>query len=186
MEFDFPIIVNGWEINGKFKNGMYKAYKGNRTYMCEIIPCSIFATLNFIGAYKNYDRKINFLQIINESLYKHSKNGEEHIFILYEKALILKETGNFDTEKITNFIIEMARFHYKTGYCLTLDYASNLFVIDDKIYVKPTDIKKRVFDEKRYIVEIAMLFEMFNEKNISEKFYQLNELTHPENKTSNI
>ena len=160
---DFPSEFKNWEIYGGFRDGMHCIHKrkDDKKYMCEILPKEMFI---FSESYERKGYQFPKLPIIDTNYYK------DKICIIYERIPTLKKAGNFNTKKIIEFILELARFQFYTQNYITLNFDSDLYVKNGELYIKSIiNNHNRAFKGSDYLESIERLFKIFGEKEISEK-----------------
>ena len=171
-------LSKNWEIAETIEDSMYHAHKkdSNDDYMCKIFNKPLLSILKMHREYSKEDYKLSLMTIIDIEYH------DGKTFVFFEKMPKLKRFGNFNTKKIIETIIEMARFHYETGYCLSLSFSSDLFVRNNEIYINPVSISHIDFREIDYIDSAKDLFEIFNESRICRKMKYIRENTFLEHK----
>ena len=154
-----------WTIDKTFDDEMNYAYNGDgKKYMCETLPSYYDSRPDAFDAFKN-EFNIPLLPIVYKEYYK-----DNTMRVFFKRAYLLNKIGNFNTKKIVDFIIEMAKFNYKTGFRIIFSFGYELYVKDEKIYIDPfNDIIPMEFNEREYLEQIEILFETFGEYEICEK-----------------
>ena len=167
--------IGDWEISELSDYCMHYAYKkgSEKRYLCSIpFYKTLYLRINY-DKFKN-EYKLPLLPVVNIIFYK------DHMRVIYEEAIPLIKTKNFNTKKIIDFIIEMAKFHYETGYCV-MSSSESLFVRNGEICIDVFKISKPDFREKIYL---EITYEIFKSLNIKEIYEQINfiKIHIPENR----
>ena len=154
--------IGNWEITKNTKYNIRNAFNGdNKIYVCKgPFNKHVYDRINLYDKFKSYN--LPLLPIVETLIVNND------LFIIFKEAIPIRCFKNFSTEKIIAFIIDAAKFHYETGYCI-VGCADNLFVRNGEICFDPFRILKEYFNESQYFTIIYSIFDDYENKEICEK-----------------
>ena len=157
MEFK----LGDWEVSRNFLYDIRKASNGDKNYICKGPICKeTYSKINWYDKFKIYD--LPLLTIVETLLYK------DKFYFVYKEAAPIRSIKDFSAEKIIIFIIEMAKFHYETGYCVVTNI-NDLFIRNGEIYFNPCGIEQINFSEKYYLSVALTIFYILNNREMYKK-----------------